>query len=116
MAGRQGNIVHRFLYEGFLEYFEKEEVLVDYFLMDYILRVGYERCPQFRSCIDSVPLNNESIDFFLKNDRKRFDKQIYEQAISGSIGFKLTYKREMGQCLGTYGAAFWKQFVRKNIK
>lgn len=110
MAGRKGNIVHGFLYESFLQYFKIEGKLLDYFLMDYILRVGYDNLSSFRTCIDEVPSNNETIDFFLRNSEKSFNKDIYDCAIMGSIGFKLTYKRKMGKRIGSYGATLLHEF------
>lgn len=112
MAGRKGNVVHGFLYDSFIRYFQCEKIVVDYFLIDYILRIGYDKLTSFRCCVDAVAINNESIDFFLKNSDKRLNKKKYDWALSNAIGFKLTYKREIGKCAGTYGEALLHNVVK----
>ena len=58
MYSRRGDIVTSFLYDAFCEYWDKMDYLVDYFLIDMIIRLGYDEIPEIRKEIDLVPCNN----------------------------------------------------------
>lgn len=59
MHSRRGDVVTSFLYDAFCEYWAKMDYLVDYFLIDMVIRLGYEEISEIRKEIDLVPVNNE---------------------------------------------------------
>ena len=114
MAGRKGNVLHRFLFEGFMEYWKHESVLVDYLLVDYIVRVGHDCVPQVRECVDQVPFNNANVEFFLRYGERRMRPEKYKKVMSSTSFFKLTYKRNMGMKVGSYSAYLFSE-LQKNL-
>lgn len=84
MASGRDNPVEIYLYNMFLIYWKKYDVLVDYFLIDIFLKLGYENIFLLKQIIDSVPFNNSDIlgdevsfkkDTWIKklNWRKKYD-------------------------------------------
>lgn len=61
MASGEKNPLEVYLYDMFLIYWEKNDVLVDYFLIDIFIRLGYENINILKKLIDKVPYNNADI-------------------------------------------------------
>lgn len=40
-------------------YFEKYDIVLDYLLIDYVIRIAYEKIPEVKACVDSIPVNNQ---------------------------------------------------------
>ena len=106
MAGNKGNLVHELLYKGLLEYWTKTDAQVDYLLIDYIIRVGYENNTLIKKMIDSVSYNNEYVEFFLKHDRDLLNEDKYREIMKTTYCFKLTYKKRLGLVNKSYGQRF----------
>lgn len=58
MAGVKGNPLNRFVYDGLISYYKQKDIILDYFLFDYIICLGYENIPPIKQMIDNVPLRN----------------------------------------------------------
>lgn len=58
MASAPQGLIVEFLYECLTSYLLKYDKLLDYFLIDYILRIGYDNIPSIHSQIDSLPYSN----------------------------------------------------------
>ena len=48
----------------FAEYVKKEDFLIDYFLMDYIIAIAYEYNLKIKELIDTVPYTNDYFFIF----------------------------------------------------
>ena len=92
MASGRYNPVEVYLYNMFLIYWKKYDVLVDYFLIDIFLKLGYENISLLKQIIDSVPFNNSDIlgdeisfkkDTWIKklNWRKKYDLEYFNKNI-----------------------------------
>lgn len=68
MASGQENPLEVYLYNIFLIYWKKYNVLIDYFLIDVFLEIGYRKIPKIKKIIDQVPYNNP--DIMNKSNRK----------------------------------------------
>lgn len=58
LASKKGSVVTSFMYDMFVAYLSATPKLVDYFLVDLVIRIGYEDIPLIKRAIDSVPINN----------------------------------------------------------
>lgn len=88
--------VTAFIYDGLLEYYSKEDFLIDYFLVDYSIATGYLNLPFMKKAIDNFPLNNpESLKLLLLRDQP-FDgdllKEILEQNRFNKLDWRLDIK------------------------
>ncbi len=52
-----GNILFRYMSDFWREYWKERDALVEYFLMDYALDLGYCRIPQIKEELGRVPVN-----------------------------------------------------------
>lgn len=57
----QNNIVPRFCSEILLEYLKHHDRFLCYFILDFILLLGYRYIPSFQRMIQSVPYNNPKV-------------------------------------------------------
>ena len=59
LQSHKGDVVSSFAFGMMCEYWSKMDFLVDYFLIDAILRVGYESIPRIKDEVDAIPVNND---------------------------------------------------------
>lgn len=92
-SGQQGCIVQTFCLDIFLAYWEKFDILIDYFLIDYIMDWGYKCIPTIKKIIDSVPFNNEGIKELDRHFNDVYSERAFSQILESSNFFKLNWKR-----------------------
>lgn len=61
MASGKRNPFEYYLYSMFLDYWKNYNCLVDYFLIDIFIEMGYKNNNLIKSIIDAVPYNNSDI-------------------------------------------------------
>lgn len=61
LASQKGGVTFSFVRDMFYEYLQTESRFIDYFMMDYIIRLGYEQIPAIRAEIEKVPMNNKMV-------------------------------------------------------
>ncbi|HEM3182141.1 capsular polysaccharide synthesis protein [Streptococcus suis] len=92
-----------FLRDFILSYTEKNNFLVDYFLLDYAIYLLYEADKEFKHVIDNMPLaiDNDKLFFFNYHGKEVFDAEKWEQLVIPIV--KTTYRYEYGEIVkGTY--------------
>lgn len=75
MAGVKGNPLNTFVRDVLSEYHKKYPVLIDHFLIDFTIALGYEEIPCIRDMVDNVPLNNEDLYYFQSNIYEDYDAE-----------------------------------------
>lgn len=96
-GGVSNNIIHSYLRHFFHEYFKRENALIDYFLMDYIIAIGYRKVPAIKQMIDKVPYSCQGVHELRKMLYETLDMDKYNALISQNYAFKLTYKNVPGK-------------------
>ena len=96
IASSANNIVTSFAYDMLVEYYTKRNEQMDYFLIDMVFRLGYDRIPLVREQIDAISINNNGHihDLFPRlNDH--FDHEVWNVLCAGSTAnmFKLSWKQ-----------------------
>lgn len=92
MAGVKGNPLNHFVLGGLIAYWAKKEIILDYFLMDYIICLGYENIPAITQMIDNLPYTNGKVFYLsghLTQDRNSGDVL---DVLRHTHIHKLTYK------------------------
>lgn len=87
------NVYASFLSDFLIEYWRHEDVLIDYFLIDYATEIAYREIPSYRAALDSLPLNSEGL--FLLNEianRPLGGGCSLEEALSNGPFFCLSHK------------------------
>lgn len=110
MGSGIANPIETYLYEMFLNYFKKYDTVVDYFLQDTFIELGYENINIIKSLIDAVPYNNADILKVVNN----FDSSQVPLEFSDDTWIvKLDRKKKAVSNLDTLGNKFYNHFIFK---
>ncbi|MBO0412385.1 capsular polysaccharide synthesis protein [Enterococcus hulanensis] len=87
--------------EFFNSYWEKEDVLIDYFLIDYAMRIAQR---QGILTLNNFGRNNRNSNMFNLQQKlnKEFEKSNWEEMLKDTFAFKLSYKQKISESEGTY--------------
>lgn len=94
MGGFKGNILNSFVRDIFKAYHQREKGLIDYFLIDYIIALGYKNIPSIKKLIDDVPYSNPDLYYIQKNMLLHINKEEFEQVLHRTSIFKLNRRIE----------------------
>ena len=114
IASSKNCIVTSFAYDALVEYYNKCSRLIDYFLIDFVFRLGYEDIPVIRKEIDNISINNNGhIHDMFQRLNDGFDQTIWNALCDGSSAnmFKLSYK-----AFETKGHETFWDYIRLNVK
>lgn len=92
MGGIKDNLLNSFVKDFFNVYHQKEDNLIDYFLIDYIIALGYNNIPSIKRLIDDVPLSNPSLYFLQQNLDKIYNQKEFDKIKQNTYIFKVTWK------------------------
>ena len=91
-GGHPGNPFFEFMINFYYEYWKHEEQVIDYFLIDYMTDIAYQKIPSFTKQLDAVPVNNEKIFQMNNYLNSAFDSDIYNEIVS-TTGFHKLQRR-----------------------
>lgn len=77
----------------FTRYWEKEDVLIDYFFIDYAIDLAYKHNTEVKEQIDSIKINNPDIYNLLPLLPDKFDIHKFSKLIENTTIFKLSWKK-----------------------
>ncbi|GHV89636.1 polysaccharide biosynthesis protein [Spirochaetia bacterium] len=92
LAEKKNNVFFNYMKDFFYAYWEKYDELIDYFLIDYAIALGYELIPQIRTMLDNVPINNPNLYSLQNNLQCEYSADDYLQFCTNTIFHKLTWK------------------------
>ncbi len=92
----------------FLEYWQKNDFMVDYLLVDYMIVLAQRHDPSIAGAFDAIRPNNPLCDELGKCLGEPFDRQRWQELSSNTSLFKLTWKQSFpvrkGEVQTFYGA------------
>ncbi len=100
--------VASFAYEAFLQYWQKHDCLIDYYLVDYVLTIAYRNIPSFRQTIEQNGYEYERIYEMASKFYAPADEEEMRRMLQIPMN-KLQRRNEIAP--GTMGAA-----ILKNIR
>ena len=83
---------YEFMTDFFNEYFKKEKLLIDYFLIDYTVNIAYQTIETIKNKFDSVKYNNEQIHKLQSLLNNKFDENEYKKLLKTNCVHKLSFK------------------------
>lgn len=83
--------LYEYISEFYLEYWKHHNIIIDYFLMDYIIYIGYKNINWFKEEIESNKNNNENIHMLQKELNSKYNFAEW-QKINENTLHKLNYK------------------------
>jgi hypothetical protein len=109
----KGNLLFEYLKDMLFKYWEEENRLGYYFLIDYLIAIAYEKVPDIKRMIDAVPYSNPYLYWLRIHINEKFDDRAFNELNRTTQFTKLTYKdkyiEEKDGDLTYYG------YIKKNI-
>ena len=102
LKGRKKHLLFKFLRDFQIEYFTKFDVAIDYFLIDYLIELAYQKFNSVREAIESNPESNPDLFFLVTNLSKKYDEDEWKRVMQNTSLFKCSYKIKMDMSIGTY--------------
>lgn len=93
MYGQQGNPLFGFVFEAMCKYYGEHNSIIDYFLQNMLIRLGYDSVTLFRAMIDDVSYTNPHLYDLYKLMDESYDISQYKELCEDTYVFKLTQKR-----------------------
>lgn len=107
------------IYDFLIKYWKTHDILIDYFLIDYLLYVVYENDQKVKEDIDSVPENIEGENRLQHILDNLYDEQEVNDIFSSkSLFFKLSYKKKMSRVTQNGGRTVYDyltEVIQKSI-
>lgn len=92
-AGQPNALIHSFCRDFFISYWKKYNRLIDYFLIDYVMDIGYRNLPHMKQLIDSVAPSNQKVLDLDRSFHLVYDQEAYRELVCSQTFFKLNWKR-----------------------
>lgn len=92
MGGIKGNLMHSYLRDFFHEYWKKENRLLEYLLIDYVMLTGYRNVPAIKRMVDAVPYSCPNLYAINKMLYKPYNADYLKQVTTNTYAFKLNWK------------------------
>jgi len=93
LAGWKGNPVYGAVHDLFCDYLQKNQLFVDYFMMDYFIDILYQSNPRIKKMIDNVPFNNPDFYSIENMLSQEFDPVLFEKLTRETNIFKLNWRK-----------------------
>ena len=92
------DLEHRWIFaiirDFFLYYWEKNDMLIDYLTLDYIIVLAQQKNFRIATAFENIIPNNPSCDELYKILGEPFDEKIWDKLRKNTTLFKLTWKQE----------------------
>ena len=95
MGGNKNNELFIFMKEFFNEYWKNNTILIDYFLIDYMISVGYDKIENIKNYIEKNDFNNEGVNLLMENINGIYEDKKYVEITKDNPIQKLSYKRNI---------------------
>lgn len=92
LSEKKEGIVCDFLKKIQFEYFEKFDYPIDYFLIDYLMELGYKTNIDVRKEIDGVRYNNKNLYYLVDNFSNIYNEKEWKEILEDTRIFKCSYK------------------------
>jgi hypothetical protein len=93
LGGQKNSLLFKFAQDFFYEYWMKNNDMIDYFLIDYVIAIAYNSFPQVKQMIDNVRENNPNVSKVRYNLENEVTTDFLE-TIKDTIFHKLTWKKQ----------------------
>lgn len=103
----------RFLMESFWYYWEVNDSLIDYFLIDYVAALAYDTFPEVQKMIDECPVSDTAVFELQKNLNRKFNEKKYRKWTQKASFFKLNWRAEVIEKTLTQEQTFWGYLKEK---
>jgi hypothetical protein len=93
IAGQKNNLLFEFSKDFFNEYWLKNNDMIDYFLIDYVIAIAYNSFSLVKQMIDNVGNNNPDVSVMQHNLENKFSVDFIEK-FKDTVFHKLNWKKQ----------------------
>jgi hypothetical protein len=93
ISGIKDNALFVFVQNFFYEYWKKNNYMIDYFLIDYVIALAHMYIPEINQMIENVPLNNPDLYIMQENLGNEIDNAFWDKICENTAFHKLTWKQ-----------------------
>lgn len=97
LASKKGNTYMKLLRDFMFAYWEKQNLLIDYLLIDYCMILITQENQEYAELLNSVPLNNSNVHSLREHINDEYDMKEWNSITKDTNFFKLSYKIELSQ-------------------
>ena len=91
-CGSENNVLFSYVYDGLIHWWKNHDELIDYIIVDYVIRSGYFGSDTIKKEIDSVEPNNENMWLMANALNDPYDDSFYAELMRKNGFYKLSYK------------------------
>lgn len=92
IGGNRNGLLFEYMKDMFAAYWGCEKILIDYYLIDYLIKIGYEEILEIRKCIDDIPCNNPHIYSLEALLNQKYDEEVFSRLNDDTSFYKLSRK------------------------
>lgn len=93
LGGWRGNILFCILRDMLSKYWKNNDYVVDYFMLDYMVKIVCDNNQKIKTCIFDIEENNSDFYFLQKYANQAFDMSIYNKVEKSSTWlYKISWK------------------------
>lgn len=93
--GGKNQLFYEFMVDFFNEYWKNESIMIDYFLIDYIINIAYNNIELIKEKFDNVPFNNEEIHKLCNILNNEYNDTEWKKLTKNNYVHKLSYKKNI---------------------
>lgn len=97
LAAQPQSVTMHFVRDVLYEYLKHQPRFVDYFMMDYIIRWGYDYIHSIKKELNAIPMNNESVHELVRKLHEPTESDEVQEIISRSYLHKLSWRIDVSQ-------------------
>lgn len=86
------NIIPEYIYYSLINWWGRNDKVLNYLLLDYIFKAGYNAMPQIKAIIDDLPV--QRISTMVKHLKEPYSEALWAELTSHSGLHKLTWKKQ----------------------
>lgn len=75
------------------KYYKYHNITIDYFIQNFIIRIGYDSISLIKETIDRIPPNNKNLYTLSLIIDDAYDENNWREICENTYFFKLTHKR-----------------------
>jgi hypothetical protein len=94
IGDEKNSLLFDFMAEAFRYYWKKEDDLIVYLLIDYLIAIAYDQFESVRKNVSSVPVTNIELWSMLRKMNSTYDEKEWNRITTSTTFFKLSYKDE----------------------
>lgn len=96
-TAKKHSFLFRYLKESLLEYWSIHTTIIDYFIMNRLLKLAYNKDKYYKSIIERIPYSNPNLYILSPKINDQYEVDIFESLCEDTECFKLSYKMELNK-------------------